>query len=124
MINFTITNDKGDFFNINPKSLARFITLTTKFKRLKKTYTTSTGTTIIYGQRSSVKILDFTIELDFDNLKCLLNVLNTSYEYTILYTNNDIIINTKFYLTSELDVKKIYNADGGLYTLSGTFEEV
>lgn len=82
--------------------------------------------TIIYGQRSSVKILDFTIEieLDFDNLKYLLNVLNTSYEYTILYTNNDIIINTKFYLTSELDVKKIYNADCGLYTLSGTFEEV
>ena len=124
MINFTITNDKGIFFNINSKSSTRFIKFDRKFKRLQKQYTTANGETITYGQRSSIKILDFTIELNFEALKLLLNVINTSYEYTILYIDSNIIINTKFYLTSELDVKKIYNANDGLYTISGTFEEV
>lgn len=126
---FSIIDNVGNKFDISRETTSRFTKFDRKYKRLSKHYTSSTGETITYGQRSSVETIDFTIECDQSGYDTLKFVLQDVYEYTIKYSFDDIVnleetIGKKYFLSSDLTENKIYNADDGLYTISGTFEEV
>lgn len=126
---FSIDNNNGNTLEINRNTKTRFIKFDRKYKRLQKQYTSSMGETITYKQRSHVESISFTIECDTNGYADFWNIINDVYEYTIKYDFDDNenfegITGKKYFLSSEITEKKIYNADNGLYNVSGTFEEV
>ncbi|MGN1411962.1 MAG: hypothetical protein ACI4WH_05565 [Oscillospiraceae bacterium] len=126
---FTIFGTDGVAVDIHRDTVARFTKFDKKYKRLQKQYTSSTGETITYGQRLNVEVINFTIECNQDSYDLFMPIFQNSYEYTIKYSFDDTkifeeITGKKYFLSSEITESKIYNADGGLYTISGTFEEV
>lgn len=56
------------------------------------------------------------------------NVLKGIFEYTIKYDFDDANLDDekgkKYFLSSNISENKIYNADGRMWNISGTFEEV
>lgn len=126
---FSITDNNGNTLEINKNTKTRFIKFDRKFKRLQKQYTSSMGETITYGQRSYVETISFTIECDASGYADFWNIIKDVYEYTIKYDFNDSVnldeeTGKKYFLSSEITEKKIYNAEGRLWNVSGTFEEV
>ena len=125
---FLIDNNNGNTLEINRSTNSRFTKFDRKFKRLQKQYTTANGETITYGQRSHVKTIDFTIECDTLGYTDFWNVIKGSYEYTIKYNFDDANLDDekgkKYFLSSNISENKIYNADGKMWNISGTFEEV
>lgn len=125
---FLIDNNNGNTLEINRSTNSRFTKFDRKFKRLQKQYTTANGETITYGQRSHVKTIDFTIECDTLGYTDFCNVIKGSYEYTIKYNFDDANLDDekgkKYFLSSNISENKIYNADGKMWNISGTFEEV
>lgn len=126
---FSIDNNNGNTLEINRNTKTRFIKFDRKYKRLQKQYTSSSGETITYGQRSHVETINFTIECDASGYAEFWDVINGIYEYTLKYTfddsvNLDDITGKKYFLSSEITENKIYNADGRMWNVSGTFEEV
>lgn len=125
---FIIDNNNGNAFQIDRTTEARFTKFDRKYKRLMKQYTSSTGETITYGQRSHVETIDFTIECSASDYANFWSVINGIYEYTIKYDFDDNSVDeksgNKYFLSAGLTEKLIYNANGRLWTVSGTFEEV
>ncbi len=125
---FIIDNNNGNAFQIDRTTEARFTKFDRKYKRLQKQYISSMGETITYGQRSHVESISFTIECDANGYTDFWNIIKSVYEYTIKYSFDDVdlenITGGKYFLSSEITESKIYNADGRLWTVSGTFEEV
>lgn len=125
---FSITDNNGNTLEISKNTKTRFIKFDRKFKRLSKQYTSSLGETITYGKRSHVETISFTIECDASGYADFWEVIKDVYEYTIKYNFDDINIDDetgkKYFLSSEITEKKIYNSEGRLWNVSGTFEEV
>ena len=125
---FSISDNNGNTLEINRNTTTRFIKFDRKFKRLQKQYTTASGETITYGQRSHVETIDFTIECDALGYADFWNVLKGIFEYTIKYDFDDANLDDekgkKCFLSSNISENKIYNADGRMWNISGTFEEV
>lgn len=126
---FSIDDNNGNTLQINRNTKTRFVKFDRKYKRLQKQYTSSMGETITYKQRSHVESISFTIECDAIGYAEFWNVIKDVYEYTIKYNFDDSvnleeITGKKYFLSSEITENKIYNADGRLYNVSGTFEEV
>ena len=121
-------SDNGNVLEINRNTKTRFIKFDRKFKRFQKQYTTANGETITYGQRSRVETIDFTIECNALGYTDFWNVINGSYEYTIKYDFDDANLDDEkgkqYFLSANISENKVYNADGEMWNISGTFEEV
>lgn len=107
---FSISDNNGNTLEINRNTTTRFIKFDRKFKRLQKQYTTASGETITYGQRSHVETIDFTIECDAFGYTDFCNVIKASYEYTIKYDFDDANLDDekgkKYFLSSNISELK------------------
>lgn len=126
---FTLDDNNGNTLEINKNTVMRFTKFERTFKRLTKQYTSLTGETITYSERSQVESISLTIECDANGYADFWNVVKGIYEYTIKYSfdddvNLEDITGAKYYLASEITEEKIYNANGRLWNISATFEEV
>jgi hypothetical protein len=126
---FILEGSNGQTLEINRSTQTRFTRFDRKFKRLTKQYTSAAGATITYGKRSHVESISFTIECTADGYADFWNVVKGVYEYTIRYSfddgvDPDSVAGKKYFLSSEVTEDRVYNADGRLWNVSGTFEEV
>jgi hypothetical protein len=126
---FTLDDNNGNTLEINRGTAIRFTKFDRKYKRLAKQYTSLAGGTITYGERSHVETISLTIECDAVGYANFWNVIKGIYEYTIKYSFDDgvdleDVTGAKYFLASEITEEKIYNADGRLWSISATFQEV
>lgn len=126
MICTICTIHQTNAFIISNSTKSRFTQFDRSYKRLTKEYVSSTGEKIIYKKRNTIEVIKFTLECNTEDYIKFKKLIDENCIYQIIYDyfEEGKSKSSNYCLSSDLVEKKIYNADGGLWNISGTFEEV